>query len=590
MDWKTRADGFEGRKWSVEYAELLRKQDFHSDEWQKKMYGLSNDFFHAASLYAQVIISELPLPIGLKSIQPVNVGGIAGGEKYIVDNILFKFSLDNVLGNSDVYMYGGNEQRDDLAMKAASIEMRNMQVILTARNSKLLMPLMCVLDFQGHRIIASSLIPIDDTTLAYGSSDAGATVMKTNPELNEIVESLGKKLNLKEHYTGSKKFGKVLYMPGDIEGHIGKDGNYYMLDVARLMPPEAQKPGKFDRKVFYQTLRPELVLGFEEPLSSDAFTGWTILDPEKEKHEESIRNCTEFLRNTIIPNFSDALQSYKLEAITFLPSDKECWMKLDSSVLTTLLDVADMSATVHYYGINVRHLGLVRSHTTSIPIRDFLLVQIITRVMKNILRADMRKLMTHSLGSPTDVPLRDLVLKTYTKLHPFRHPIKSAEKQKMVEYWDIVYSKTQEQFEGCFSKHEHNEISEIGLHSFIQTRVDFRTILYLFFKFSQVEISCTAMEQLLAPRMKDDVCVKEDFRLVRADVLQFTPRIRKPYIVSIAAAQLLAKEANHPSMAKTNAYRLLSLATQQMQAAHQASPSCPTQTRNCHICIGIKVN
>lgn len=27
--------------------------------------------------------------------------------------------------------------------------------------------------------------------------------------------------------------------PGDLEGHKGLDGRYYLLDVARLFPPEA---------------------------------------------------------------------------------------------------------------------------------------------------------------------------------------------------------------------------------------------------------------------------------------------------------------------------------------------------------------
>ena len=64
--------------------------------------------------------------------------------------------------------------------------------------------------------------------------------------------------------------------PADIEGHLGKDGRYYVLDFARLMPPEAppSRPlGYESRSVFFRFLRPELVIRHPSRLSSDAFTG-----------------------------------------------------------------------------------------------------------------------------------------------------------------------------------------------------------------------------------------------------------------------------------------------------------------------------
>ena len=50
-----------------------------------------------------MIIEEVSLPTEEKTIKPVDVGGIAGGIKYISNNILFKFSLD-FKG-----IYGGDE-------------------------------------------------------------------------------------------------------------------------------------------------------------------------------------------------------------------------------------------------------------------------------------------------------------------------------------------------------------------------------------------------------------------------------------------------------------------------------------------------
>jgi hypothetical protein len=53
----------------------------------------------------------------MKTIKPVNVGGIAGGQKYVVSGILFKFAIDNH------GLYGGDEN----AMKAAGHDLKGLQ-------------------------------------------------------------------------------------------------------------------------------------------------------------------------------------------------------------------------------------------------------------------------------------------------------------------------------------------------------------------------------------------------------------------------------------------------------------------------------
>jgi hypothetical protein len=56
---------------------------------------LSQDFIHSARTYGRIIISEVYLPYRKKTIRPLQLGGVAGGEKFIVHNILFKFALDS---------------------------------------------------------------------------------------------------------------------------------------------------------------------------------------------------------------------------------------------------------------------------------------------------------------------------------------------------------------------------------------------------------------------------------------------------------------------------------------------------------------
>jgi hypothetical protein len=55
------------------------------------------------------------------------------------------------------------------------------------------------------------------------------------------MEKAGRTLNLKGHKVGDA----IIYGPGDIEGHLGLDGNYYVVDFGRTFPPEAPPPPVF---------------------------------------------------------------------------------------------------------------------------------------------------------------------------------------------------------------------------------------------------------------------------------------------------------------------------------------------------------
>lgn len=121
---------------------------------------------------------------------------------------------------------------------------------------KLHFPLMAVITYKGFRIIAESVVPINKSTICYGSDDCGKTVHADNPEFNQVMKQVAAKINLKGHVTGCGPSSRYLYAPGDIEGHLGLDNRFYLIDFARLMPPEAPKEGilslKEKRCVFYK--------------------------------------------------------------------------------------------------------------------------------------------------------------------------------------------------------------------------------------------------------------------------------------------------------------------------------------------------
>lgn len=128
---------------------------------------------------------------------------------------------------------------------------------------------MSVIDYRGYRVVAMSLLPISKETIVYGSADAGKTVHASDPVFNERMAQAAHMLNLKGHKAGLSQ--TTVFGPADIEGHKSKaDGKYYLVDYARLMPPqvrlEKDKTGK--QTHLYQLLRPELVQSNPTPLSS----------------------------------------------------------------------------------------------------------------------------------------------------------------------------------------------------------------------------------------------------------------------------------------------------------------------------------
>jgi hypothetical protein len=55
---------------------------------------LANNFLSVATGYAKIIVSEVGLAKNDKTIKPIDIGGEAGGEKYLAQGILFKFATD----------------------------------------------------------------------------------------------------------------------------------------------------------------------------------------------------------------------------------------------------------------------------------------------------------------------------------------------------------------------------------------------------------------------------------------------------------------------------------------------------------------
>ncbi len=176
-----------------------------------------------------MIIDELHLPLDQRTYVPAkSVGGIAGGEKYIINGIFFKIARD-VRG-----IYGG----DEFSMKSCSLERTGNLAYLSLSLPKLRVPLSTLIDYLGYRVLATSLLPLSTNSLVYGSPDGGDTVLFKSPTCNALMREAGRRLNLKGHFGGRDRT-KPIYACTDIEVHTGRDDQFYIIDAARTTPPEA---------------------------------------------------------------------------------------------------------------------------------------------------------------------------------------------------------------------------------------------------------------------------------------------------------------------------------------------------------------
>lgn len=131
-----------------------------------------------------------------------------------------------------------------------------MNVLISTGVRQLHIPLSCIINYRGYRLLVNALLPVNEGTLISGSRDAGKTI-KTDTAVSHLLQQASgmynsaglmltntAHLNLKTHPVQAQS-GEIhqIHTAIDIECHRGLDGRYYLLDLARLMPPEAPVPG-----------------------------------------------------------------------------------------------------------------------------------------------------------------------------------------------------------------------------------------------------------------------------------------------------------------------------------------------------------
>jgi hypothetical protein len=449
------------RDWNREFQEVQEKTEWF---YGADLTNISLEFADTALTYGKIIISEASLPLHQKTLKPARLGGVAGGDKFVVHGILFKFASDSlVCTDPPIWLYGGSERDDEAAVKAASheLEARDRWFLRSIPERLLRFPLVCLVTYKGYRLVAMSLLPISRSTLVYGSADGGVSVLSSDGRVAGVVEAAAARINLAKHDVGRRRV--PIAGPGDVEVHRGKDDRYYMLDFGRTMPPEAPPlRGELSggaphnaRAIFHRLLRPALVERFPRALNSDAFSAFNEYDANKSQQNDDVREATAHLYNRVIPMFAADLErrygsgppmtdpepfsSGEVGGLLNVPTTPTLsWIGSDAWLQTHTVGAQYVNASaggaarhdrhgndsvfarlrerlqsisawrLHKAGINCRHLGRIRALLHSPPLRRVVLSVIAARCMKQELDRRMRAMMSAQSvrAVPSDEPFK----------------------------------------------------------------------------------------------------------------------------------------------------------------------------------------
>jgi tetratricopeptide (TPR) repeat protein len=394
----------------------------------KAIEAVYSDFLSFSTRVAERLVRELHLPFEQRSLKPTDKGGIAGGEKFVYGNVMFKFARD------DMNLYGS----DSFAAKAASCEIRNMSAILKAihtgelhRHCHLNTTLTSLIMCGGHAVYATSLAPIAGSgTLVYGSSNAGYEVRMCDVVSHEL-EPLCTHFGLIPHGVRNLDGDVQVWSGVDVEVHASfwhmdhsktgssrgiaqesaasvPDGRLYLLDLARFLPctlPRCSAPGEF----LYNMFRPEFmqqwarmvadgkVIRFNgqdfraQSLSADVFSQFQRLE-EVHVHNTNVTVAFYYLSSHVVESVYDALVAFALSRLDL------------GNEPAGLLPRQVIRDTFHSHGLNMRYLWLVYLHGKDHVARHIdqseasvtcvlqsILIEMICRCVKHMVRFGLRR-------------------------------------------------------------------------------------------------------------------------------------------------------------------------------------------------------
>ncbi|KAJ8577168.1 hypothetical protein ON010_g2043 [Phytophthora cinnamomi] len=353
-------------RWSDRFQNALRLGEADAEQIQAKyteILQICQDFIETASAVALVLIREFYLPAREKSILPAKESPIDGRKDDIRSTTRMKYEAHDILFKICTDDHGRFENSHEYAAKAGGHEVRNSAIYLRELSSygNIRVPLQCTVDFQGFRVLCSSKIPIEvvawtesgdiqrvSKQLVHGTDNRGKTVTFQSKELDEALTSVASRLNLSRHSARGYQdlTSKSINAAADVLGYLNGQKQLVVLNFSRAMPPEDPDvtphllQSTRGMSIMWRQLRPELVRSFKTPLSPDALSSLTYRTPDWQDQALGVEDATKYLVKETIPLFAIKL------------SQKPDYFKSPEF---------DLVKEMHRHGINMRHLGLLRS-------------------------------------------------------------------------------------------------------------------------------------------------------------------------------------------------------------------------------------
>ncbi|PRP87129.1 hypothetical protein PROFUN_01391 [Planoprotostelium fungivorum] len=538
-DWNAEFQGVRDKIEKKHQRDFADEKKFLRDIPWGTGYNLGKDFSETATLYAKIIINEVFLPDHLKTFKGVDLGGVAGGRKFIVQNILFKFACDVKLSEDPpVWMYGHGTPDHHSALRSAKNEMKGLEAMSNTH-------------IDGFRMLAMPVLPIDKGTIRYGSNDGGTTMHNSDEILDGLMRTAADRLHLVSHVSGVKE-KKVIHGPGDIEGHLGHDDRYYVVDFGRVMPPEdpGQSHDLNPRSVFYSLLRSQLVVNHERPLCSDAYTMWNSDEDEKKREaiNDEVKRATSRIRGQFAPKFAQELDDMEVPW-EYLWSPDASYRQLEQGIEMVAVD------EVHSRQLNVRHLGYVRMFSQSRDVKKLILSVMIGRVMKDHLRDIMQASMME--GNSQGRSLHQAIFIFINGI--LGHTRKSQ------EYWKLVYQSVARKFGG-------ETIADVNVEAFGEkgsaAEYDTRVILIQLISQTGVKLTDAVWNEIVRE--------VEGVRLVEADIESVEHILKHQSIIYLwGSLSLLAQIADSRIQTGRGNVRQVTAAERGMRDAYMACSTCP---------------
>eukprot|EP01127_Copromyxa_protea_P021734 TRINITY_DN7561_c0_g1_i2.p1 TRINITY_DN7561_c0_g1~~TRINITY_DN7561_c0_g1_i2.p1 ORF type:complete len:1118 (+),score=152.02 TRINITY_DN7561_c0_g1_i2:2247-5600(+) len=427
--------------------------------------------------------------------------------------------------------------------------------------------LSCLVDFKGFRLSCHSLIQgINDKTLVYGSKDGGQSVYTSDKTLNEIMAVAAAKLNLAEHTVGNPKNGqKRMSFCVDLEGHAVKTKQgkkYYLLDLARVMPPDYLPKVDAHSALFFNLFRPEFVINWHKALSSDAGSTFQTDHDEAKTLNMEARKASSFLRTTLVKKFAEFLVShfYSIMRRQGLSSTQ-----MPQNILSLL-------SACHAHGINYRYLGLVRAdilrtddsdtiHVTAVTktLSSYILTELVARACKEHISQQFITIL-ESTAKPSNKPFITTII-SYCNMM-----LGKGKVDKTIEFWtseNPFMGDTLVPIKHMLRTKFINSLLASEIKEDVRSLISIRVCIYRLMELLGVEMSPHVTAQL----MEDPYQVT----FFESDIIGIHPKVKHMNFVHTANAKIALLNSRDREKSFLEKRRLLLVAASEYQRAWDAS-------------------